>query len=223
MLPLLRRRPERVLCIGAHADDIEIGCGGTILSLLALVPDLHVHWLVLSGANERAAEARDGAARILADAREPRVEVEAFEDTAFPYREAEALKRRFRELAGEGAGTSEGGGRPDLVFTHRRADMHQDHRFVAELTWQHFRDHMILEYEIPKYEGDLGRPNVFVPLEPAVAERKVAAITGAFASQRDKPWFGADTFHAMHRLRGNECRSPTGLAEAFHADKMVLL
>ena len=215
MMPLLGRTPRRVLCIGAHRDDIEIGCGGTVERLLDLVPDLAIRWVVLSGDGSRADEARDAAARILARARDPQVEVADFPDTNFPYTAASALKEHFRALAR--------GPAPDIVFTHRREDMHQDHRFVAELTWQAFRDHMILEYEIPKYEGDLGRPNVFVPLSRETARAKAQAIVEAFATQRDKPWFDAETLDALMRLRGNECRSPSGLAEAFHCHKAVLL
>ena len=215
MLPLLRERPRSLLVIGAHSDDIEIGCGGTVLTLLAMFPDLHVRWAVLSGEGERATEARAGAAHFLADAREPEVTVADFPDTAFPYEGATGLKAYFREL---GAAC-----RPDLVFTHRRDDAHQDHRFVAELTWQTFRDHAILEYEIPKYEGDLGRPNVFVPLGEDVAERKVEGIMEAFATQADKPWFTRDTLMGLARIRGVECRAPSGLAEGFHGAKVVLV
>lgn len=214
MIPLLREPPRSVLLIGAHSDDIEIGCGGTVLTLLAMFPDLAIRWVVLSGAGGRADEARAGAAAFLVDARDPQVEVAGFPDTAFPYGGAVPLKAYFRDLSQ--------GPSPDLVFTHRRDDMHQDHRFVAELTWQTFRDHTILEYEIPKYEGDLGRPNVFVPVSRAVAERKADAIVACFASQRVKPWFSRETLMALARIRGNECRAESGLAEGFHGAKVVL-
>lgn len=214
MISLLRERPRSVLLIGAHSDDIEIGCGATVLTLLALFPEIKIRWVVLSGEGARTDEARRGAAHFLKDARDPMVEVADFPDAAFAYQAAGSLKSHFRELSANC--------RPDLVFTHRRDDMHQDHRFVAELTWQHFRDHTILEYEIPKYEGDLGRPGVFVPASLEIAERKIAATVETFATQRDKPWFEAETLRALMRLRGNECRSPTGLAEAFHCAKMVL-
>ena len=215
MIPLLGGRPRSILLLGAHSDDIEIGCGGTVLTLLARFPDLRVHWVVLSGAGERAGEARAGAGAFLADAQEPRVEVADFPDTAFPYEGATGLKAFFRELGR----TCE----PDLVFTHRRDDAHQDHRFVAELTWQTFRDHVILEYEIPKYEGDLGRPDTFVPLDRAVLDRKADAIVRTFASQAAKPWFSRETITALARIRGNECRAGSGVAEGFHCAKMVLV
>ena len=214
MIPLLREPPRTLLCIGAHADDIEMGCGGTILRLLETFPGLAVRWVVLSGGEVRAAEAHSSAEQFLRDAGEKHVEIAEFQDSAFPYNDAIALKKFFRELSALND--------PDLIFTHCRDDLHQDHRFVAELTWQHFRDHMILEYEIPKYEGDLGRPSVFVPLPTEAVKRKVDTLVSSFGSQHDKPWFSAETFHSLLHLRGIECRSPTGAAEAFHCAKMVL-
>ena len=215
MKTLLGGSVETVLLIGAHSDDIEIGCGATVRRLLAMNPDLRIHWIVLSGLEERAEEARRAAARFLEEAREPRVDVEAFVDTLFPYASAMDLKAYFRTLSAAV--------RPDLIFTHRREDMHQDHRFVAELTWQSFRDHTILEYEIPKYEGDLGRPNVFVPLDERQAEAKIAALMASFASQRGKGWYDAETFRGLMRLRGVECQAPGRYAEAFHCAKMMLI
>lgn len=214
MIPLLRSPLRSILCIGAHADDIEIGCGGTILRLLQSDPGLNIRWVVLSGDGIRATEARASAARVLGDGNEHRVEIADFPDTSFACIEAAALKSYFRELSASC--------NPDVIFSHCREDLHQDHRFVAELTWQHFRDHMILEYEIPKYEGDLGRPSVFVPLPTDMADAKVDIIVSAFASQHDKPWFDAETFRSVLRLRGIECRSPSGFAEAFHCAKLVL-
>jgi len=214
MIPLLRSRLRSILCIGAHADDIEIGCGGTILKLLENDPRLIIRWVVLSGDGMRATEARASAAQFLGEGNEHRVEIANFSDTSFPYGEAAALKSFFRKLSASC--------NPDVVFTHCRNDLHQDHRFVAELTWQHFRDHIVLEYEIPKYEGDLGHPSVFVPLPPDMADAKIDSIVSAFASQHDKPWFDAETFRSVLRLRGIECRSPTGFAEAFHCAKLVL-
>ena len=216
MIPLLGGPIRSVLCIGAHADDIEIGCGGTILKLLATHRDFSIRWVVLSADGARADEARMSAERFLQGAGgTSRVDVAGFEDASFPYADGPALKRYFRELTASCT--------PDLVFTHRREDLHQDHRFVAELTWQHFRDHMILEYEIPKYEGDLGQPSVFVPLPETFAEAKIDALVSAFPSQADKTWFSADTFRALMRVRGVECRAPSGLAEAFHCRKLVLV
>ncbi len=205
--------PLRLLLLGAHADDIEIGCGGTVLDLLRRDRPVAVDWCVLSATPARAAEARASAAAFLAGAAEQRVTVMDFPDGHFPYQGA-AVKAWFETLKKRP--------RPDLILTHRRDDRHQDHREVANLTWNTFRDHLILEYEIPKYEGDLGHPNLFVPLDEALVERKIALLHESFASQRSKPWFDADTFRALARLRGVECASPTRFAEAFHAPKLVL-
>jgi LmbE family N-acetylglucosaminyl deacetylase len=198
--------PLKVLAIGAHADDIEIGCGGTLLRL-AQAAELDLHWVVLSAVGERAGEARASAAAFGAS-----VEVETFRDAFFRYGGEvkdffEALKSRVQ---------------PDVVLTHHDADRHQDHRLVAELTWNTFRDHLILEYEIPKYDGDLGTPNVFFDLEEDVARRKVELLLKSFPSQREKRWFTADLFMGLMRLRGMESNSPSGLAEGFYARKLVL-
>lgn len=214
-MPVLRQPIGTVLLIGAHSDDIEIGAGGTIRRLLEANPNLHVRWLVLSGAGPRADEARAAAAHFLRGANEPQVEVADFPDTDFPYAAPLEIRDRLRAVARETA--------PDLVFTHRREDLHQDHAFVAAATWQCFRDHTILEYEIPKYEGDLGHPNVFVPLSREEADAKVDGLMASFASQRGKGWYDAETFRALLRLRGVECQSPSGYAEAFHSRKMRLL
>ena len=203
---------REILCLGAHPDDIEIGCGGTVLRLLAAHPGARVTWVVFSGAGPRRAEALRGADLFLTDAGERAVHVEGFRDSYFPWQPD--LKDRFHELA---AGVN-----PDLIFTHRRDDAHQDHRAVAELTWCAFRDHLVLEYEIPKYEGDLGRPNLFVPLDRATCDRKVDALTTAFPSQHARPWFTPDTFRAMLRLRGVESNAESGFAEAFHGRKLVV-
>lgn len=214
---MLTLAPERslrdVLCIGAHSDDIEIGCGGTVHRLIAQHPEARVRWVVLSGDGVRAEEARLSAKAWLADAGASQVTVEAFPDRFFPWH-GEELKRWFVDVAADY--------RPDVVLTHFREDLHQDHRTVAELTWNAFRDQLVLEFEIPKWDGDLGRPNVYVPLDRATCERKVRGLLDGFASQRDRDWFTADTFWALLRLRGLECRSPSGFAEAFHARKVVL-
>ena len=203
-----------ILCIGAHADDIEIGCGGTILSLLKQRNDLDIRWVVLSGNQTRAAEARSSAERFLTGPCIHQVEIASFQDACFPYSDAMAIKGYFRELSQSYS--------PDLIFTHRRDDAHQDHRFVADLTWQHFRQNLILEYEIPKYEGDLGQPSVFVPLGKEAAEAKIEMIVSEFQSQHDKQWFNPDTFRSLHRIRGIECQSSSGFAEAFHCRKLML-
>jgi LmbE family N-acetylglucosaminyl deacetylase len=205
--------PPRLLAIGAHADDIEIGCGATILRLIAEHPGLSVDWLVLSGHGDRAGEAADSAAAFLAGAGATRVMVEGFRDGFFPY-DGGAVKERFERLKAEVA--------PDLVLTHRLEDRHQDHRLVAELTWNTFRDHLILEYEIPKYEGDLGRPNLYVPVGQEHGERKVELLRKCFPSQAGRSWFSDDTFWATLRLRGIECNAPGRYAEAFQARKLVL-
>jgi LmbE family N-acetylglucosaminyl deacetylase len=209
----LLTRVERVLCLGAHCDDIEIGCGGTLLTLLARRPGIHVDWVVFSSDDERAAEARAGAAVVLERAGSANVHVEAFRGSYFPTVAAD-IKERFDEL---GRTT-----RPDVVFTHWREDLHQDHRVLSELALNTFRDHLILEYEIPKWDGDLGRPSLYVPLEAEAVELKVDTIFDVFASQQGKHWFTKETFLALMRIRGIECKAPSGYAEAFHARKLVL-
>jgi LmbE family N-acetylglucosaminyl deacetylase len=206
----LARGRERlsVLAIGAHADDIEIGCGGTLLRLASEVAELELTWVVLSGRKERAEEARAGAAAFGATT----VEVEDFEDAFFKY--GREVKEHFEGLKQRVS--------PDLVLTHHGSDLHQDHRLVAELTWNTFRDHLILEYEIPKYDGDLGAPNVFFHLDEAVTRRKVDSLLQCFGSQRPKSWFTEDVFFALLRLRGMESRAPSGLAEAFYGRKLAV-
>lgn len=203
-----------LLCLGAHPDDIEIGCGGAILRICREHPDTLVHWVVLGAHGPREEEAFAGAQRFRAKAAGGEVTVKPFRDGFFPYFGAE-LKEFFQDLKTLVS--------PDLVFTHHRFDRHQDHRMVSDLTWNTWRDHAILEYEVPKWDGDLGVPNGFVPLSRATAEEKAEAIVSTFASQREKPWFTVDTFLGLMRLRGNECRAPDGFAEAFYARKLVLL
>ncbi|MGH8908583.1 MAG: PIG-L deacetylase family protein [Egibacteraceae bacterium] len=203
---------HRVLVLGAHCDDIEIGCGGTILRLVEQCAPLSVYWLVLSGSKERAGEAAASAAAFLSGA-DGQVVVRGFRDGFFPWSGAE-IKEVFEELKGLVA--------PDVIFTHRREDAHQDHRLVAELTWNTFRDHLILEYEIPKYEGDLTAPNLFVPLDERTGARKVELLLKGFPSQRHRQWFDADAFWSILRLRGIESNSPTRYAEGFSCRKLVL-
>jgi LmbE family N-acetylglucosaminyl deacetylase len=208
-----RRRALRLLCIGAHSDDLEIGCAGTLLEWLRDRPAIDVTWVVLSAPGERAAEARRSARALLGRASASRVVVGGFHDGHLPaqYREAKAF---FEQLKREH--------RPDVILTHRLDDRHQDHRLAGELTWNTWRDHLVLEYEIPKYEGDLGQPNLFVPVSTVVAKRKVNHLLRHFGSQRSRGWFTHDTFLGLMRLRGIECRAESGLAEAFHARKIVL-
>jgi LmbE family N-acetylglucosaminyl deacetylase len=200
-----------ILCLGAHADDLEIGCGGTLLEILARRHGIDVHWVVFNTSGCRAEEAAVSAERFLALASRQRVVLLDYRDTFFPAA-YESIKEYFEQIKHDVA--------PDLVFTHRREDMHQDHRVIAELTWCAFRDHVILEYEIPKYEGDLGAPNIFVPIEEAACRRKIETIVECFSSQHSKQWFSADTYWALLRLRGVECNSPTRFAEAFHSRKL---
>jgi LmbE family N-acetylglucosaminyl deacetylase len=209
-----KRIPLRtVLCLGAHCDDIEIGCGGTILRLAAERPDLHVHWIVFSSDSVRAKEARHSADRFLEHTANKTILVRDFRNGFFPY-VATKIKEYFEELKADVS--------PDLILTHYRGDLHQDHRTISELTWNTFRDHLILEYEIPKYDGDLGSPNIFVGLPESVRDNKVQIILESFASQKDKHWFSADTFRAMMRLRGMESNASSGYAEAFYCRKVVV-
>jgi len=207
------RNPRTLLCLGAHCDDIEIGSGGTVLRLAEHYPDLHVYWVVLSSSPARAAEAHKSAERFLERARHKDVVIKDFRNSFFPFIGAQ-IKEFFEELKSRIA--------PDLVLTHARGDLHQDHRLTCELTWNTFRDHLILEQEIPKYDGDLGAPNVFVPLQPAHCEAKVTNILECFPSQHDHPWFTRETFMALMRLRGVESNAPSGYAEAFYCRKAVL-
>jgi LmbE family N-acetylglucosaminyl deacetylase len=217
MLPLLFGQPEasaaRVLAIGAHPDDIEIGCGGTILKLIEHGAVAEVHWVVLSGDGERAGEARESAKALLNGVSRCEVTVHDFRDGFFPY-EGKAIKDVFEGLKAELE--------PDLVFTHQRGDLHQDHRVCCELTWNTFRDHLILEYEVPKYDGDMAAPNAFVPLSESLGRRKVDHLMSHFESQRSKHWFQEDLFAGLLRLRGMECNSPSSYAEAFFCRKAVL-
>jgi LmbE family N-acetylglucosaminyl deacetylase len=205
--------PLTLLCLGAHCDDIEIGCGGTLLRLLQDHPGSTVHWVALASTPEREGEARAAAGELLEGAGRAEVTIKAFRDGYFPA-EGVAIKDFFEQ--------TKRAVRPDVILTHHRHDRHQDHRFVAELTWNTFRDHLIAEYEIPKYEGDLGTPNVYVPLTAAAARRKIDVILRSFKSQASRAWFRAETFEAVMRLRGIECNAPEGLAEGFHVAKLVL-
>ena len=201
-----------VLCLGAHPDDIEIGCGGTLAKLRSLNPRLEVTFVVFSADETRAGEARESAASFAGD-RDIELIVKSFRESYFTYEGAE-IKDYFNELAERR--------RPDVVFTHYRHDRHQDHRLLSDLTWNTFREHVILEYEIPKYDGDVGVPNAFVPLNRSICDTKITQLERCFGSQTAKPWFSRETFMATLRLRGIECRSPGGYAEAFYARKLVL-
>lgn len=203
-----------VLCLGAHSDDIEIGAGGTLLSLIAAGVQLSVHWCVLSAAGQRASEAEGSARAFLREAKDRRIELAGFEDSYFP-EQRRAIKQW---LIGLRARTT-----PDVVLTHTLKDAHQDHREVNQLTWNIFRDHLVLEYEIPKWDGDLGQPNFYVPLTNVVMERKISLLHEHFGTQRSKDWFDKETFQGLARLRGMECRAPEFYAEAFVMRKARLL
>ena len=203
--------PFRVLALGAHCDDIEIGCGGALLRLLAGSSNLCFDWVVFTSNPTRAREAEHSAERFLRGAKEKRVAIKQFRNGYFPDQWAR-IKDEFEAL--------KAAVNPDLIFTHYQRDLHQDHRTIAELTWNTFRDHMILEYEIPKYDSDLGSPNFFVPLDAATARAKARTVVECFPSQRDKHWFAEDTFLALMRLRGVQSAAPSGFAEAFYAQKI---
>ena len=201
-----------LLCLGAHCDDIEIGCGGTLLHLKAAFPRLKFHWVVFSASGLRGREAAKAADLFTAGC-EKEILLKEFRDGFLPYRGGE-VKELFEEVKSQV--------KPDLIFTHWQGDAHQDHRLISELTWNTFRNHLILEYEIPKYDGDMGRPNLFVPLEAPLYENKVDYLFQAFESQLSKRWFDRETFLGLMRLRGMESNSPSGYAEGFHARKVVM-
>lgn len=203
----------KVLCLGSHSDDIEIGCGGTILRLIEQYPGCVFHWVVFSAIGVRKAEAQRGAESFVGSKRLERSLLKDFPDTFMPFVGSD-VKAVFEDLKQTIS--------PDLIFTHNRKDAHQDHRLIWELTWNTFRDHFILEYEIPKYDGDLGQPSVFVPLESEVCTKKVRYIMDTFQSQHTKRWFEEDTFLSLMRLRGMECNAPSGYAEAFYCRKLLL-
>lgn len=208
-----KRSGLNVLCLGAHSDDIEIGCGGTVLKLIEARQDISFDWIVFSAIRARRREAKDGATAFLRGARKKRVAVESFRDGYFPH-EGGRIKEYFEGLKRRVS--------PDLIFTHFGGDFHQDHRLLSELTHNTFRDHLILEYEIPKYDGDLGRPSVYVHLTGEIGERKISYMNRCFATQRQNHWFSEDLFLAILRIRGIECNAPDRLAEAFHCRKLIV-
>lgn len=209
----ITRKRLRLLCIGAHSDDLEIGCAGTVLEWLSSYEQVDVTWVVLSASGPRQTEARRSANALLRAAWQKKIVLCEFRDGFFPAQFTE-IKQMFEKLKSSD--------RPDVVLTHRLEDRHQDHRQVAELTWQTWRNHLILEYEVPKYEGDLGQPNLFIPLSTRVANRKVEHLMRHFGSQRSKSWFTKQTFLSLSHLRGVECRAPSGFAEAHLLRKAVL-
>jgi LmbE family N-acetylglucosaminyl deacetylase len=214
MLPLKLQRQDRlkILCLGAHCDDIEIGCGGTLMRLSEEYGGLQVKWVIFTSNPEREKEARKSAGHFLQKITEKDVVVLNFRDGFLPF-EAMEVKDYFEGLKSF---------QPDVIFTHFRHDLHQDHRLICDLTWNTFRDHLILEYEIPKYDGDLGHPNFFIPLESAVATEKVDALHRYYPSQSGKHWFDKETFFALMRIRGLESVSKSRYAEGFYLRKAVL-
>jgi len=201
------------LCLGAHADDIEIGVGGTLLGLAERRSDLEVWWVVFSAPGLRAEEARESANEFLSGVKNREIRVGSFRESYFPS-EWPAIKDWYEEIKSKFD--------PEIVFTHYRNDRHQDHRVLSDLAWNTFRSHLILEYEILKYDGDLGQPNVFIPLSEQFAVRKIDLLLKHFRTQSTKHWFTRDTFEAIHRIRGIECASKSGRAEAFYCRKLVL-
>jgi LmbE family N-acetylglucosaminyl deacetylase len=202
----------KLLCIGAHSDDIEIGCGGTVVRLLEENPNTEVHWVVVGAMGQRANEAVESANLFLANAKRKEIIIKQFRDGFFPYFGSD-IKEFFEELKGECC--------PDLILTHYRGDLHQDHRLVSELTWNTFRNHLILEYEIPKYDGDIGTPNFFVHLSHAICRKKIQNILQCFKSQKDKSWFSEDTFLSILRIRGVESNAPDRYAEGYYCRKVI--
>jgi LmbE family N-acetylglucosaminyl deacetylase len=210
---LNKRGPLRILCLGAHADDIEIGCGGAILRLATEYSNIDVNWVVFNSTRQRKIEARSSARVFLSNAKRKKIILLDFEDGFFPYK-GERIKKNFEKLKKLLA--------PDIIFTHYRYDLHQDHQLISELTWNTFRDHFILEYEIVKYDGDLGAPNIFFPLSLSICQKKIGILMKSFKSQKLKDWFTEDAFYSIMRIRGIESRAPEKYAEAFYCRKLVL-
>jgi len=207
------RSPKNILCLGAHCDDIEIGCGGAVLKYASELNDLGVHWVVFSSDGPREKEALRSADEFLKNVRRKHVEIRRFRNSYFPSQGAE-IKEYFEKLKLEVS--------PDFIFTHYRNDLHQDHRVINELTWNTFRDHLILEYEILKFDGDLGSPNAFIHLNEATCKEKINNILDIFKSQREKKWFTEDAFLSMLRIRGVESNAPDKYAEGFYCRKLII-
>jgi len=209
---LTENKKPKILCLGAHADDIEIGCGGTVLRIIKDLPEAQFSWVIFSGNKKRVEEANQSVTIFLKGAGSKSITVGNFRESNFPFIGAE-IKDCFEQIASNLS--------PDIIFTHWKNDAHQDHRLLSDLTWNTFRDHLILEYEIPKYDGDLGNPNVYICLDETIVQNKVNYICDIYESQNRKPWFSEDTFRSIMRLRGVECNSYSKYAEAFYCRKMV--
>ena len=212
-ISLENHSPKKILCLGAHCDDIEIGCGGTMMKLAHTLKDAEIRWVVFSSDDRREKEASKSAKDFLKDVKKKKIQINRFRNSFFPYYGAE-IKEYFEQLAKEFS--------PDIIFTHFRNDLHQDHRLISELTWNTYRNHLILEYEIPKYDGDLGSPNFFVQFDEAIRREKIGKIMKYFKSQYDKAWFTSDTFLSLMRLRGVESNAPEKYAEGFYCRKIIL-
>jgi LmbE family N-acetylglucosaminyl deacetylase len=206
-------RALKILCVGAHSDDIEIGCGGTILRLLSEYEDVEIYWIVFGSRGRRDREAVASANKFLANAKKKKIIIKHFKESFFPYFGGE-IKNFFEKLKKQVT--------PDIVLTHYRHDLHQDHRVISELTWNTYRDHLILEYEVIKYDGDLGIPNFFVHLDKDICQRKIEYIMDFFKTQGNRDWFTPDAFLSMLRIRGIESKAPEKYAEAFYCRKLVI-
>ncbi|MCW3997876.1 MAG: PIG-L family deacetylase [Candidatus Bathyarchaeota archaeon] len=205
-------KKPKILCLGAHSDDIEIGCGGTILRIIKEVPEAQFRWVVFSGNKIRKKEALEGVSIFLSEIVSKKIDVHNFRESYFPFIGAE-IKDCFEKIKKEF--------NPDLIFTHYKKDAHQDHKLISKLTWNTFRNHFIIEYEIPKYDGDLGTPNLYICLDEVIVKRKINYLYEAYQTQKKKPWFSEDSFRSILRIRGLESNSPTNYAEAFYNYKMV--
>ena len=202
----------KVLFLGAHPDDIEIGCGGTIIDLLKHYNNAEIYWVVFSGNEIRKKEAIKSANAFLKDIEKKTVIQKSFKENHFPYN-GEKIRQVFSTVKSKF--------NPDVIFTHYRNDFHQDHRIISELTLNTFRDNIILEYEIPKYDGDLSKPQIFSPINKNILKSKVSLIIKYFQSQNDKFWFTEETFKSIARIRGIESKSKSGYAEAFYCRKII--
>jgi len=212
---LENRSKLQILCLGAHCDDIEIGCGGTLLRLLQSQLELEVYWVVFSSNEIRRQEAINCAEAFLHNVKNKTIIVKEFRDGFFPYTDGDKIKDFFEQKIKRESS-------PDIIFTHYRNDLHQDHRVISDLTWNTYRDHFILEYEITKYDGDLGHPNFYSHLDEKICQKKIQLLTESFVSQLDNHWFDKESFLSLMRLRGIESNSLTRYAEAFHSRKLVL-
>ena len=209
-----QEKVTNILCLGSHCDDIEIGCGGTILRITeSMKHNTYVYWVIFSADSRRKREALTSADEYLRDTKGKKIIVKDFQNSYFPYYGKE-IKDFFEKLKSEFS--------PDIVFTHYRNDLHQDHRLISELTWNTYRNHFILEYEVPKYDGDFGNPNFFVHLDEAICRRKIESIVKHYTTQRDKHWFTENTFYSVLRLRGMESNSKSMFAEGFYCRKIVI-